>query len=94
MLVSQSCPAQLFAIPWTVAHKALLSMKFSRQEYRSELPFLFPGDLPDPGVKLTSPMLQGDPLSSELPGKPSYYNNLTAKIRSLNHAGLVVKCAL
>ena len=35
----------LFAIPWTVAP---LSVEFSRQEYCGGLPFLPPGDLPDP----------------------------------------------
>ena len=30
-----------------------LFMKFSRQEYWSGLPFPSPGDLPDPGTKLT-----------------------------------------
>ena len=40
--------------PWTVAHQALLSMGFSRQEYWSELPCPPPGDLPDPGIKPTS----------------------------------------
>ena len=29
--------------PWTVAHWALLSMEFSRQEYWSGLPFPTPG---------------------------------------------------
>ena len=43
------------AIPWTVAHQALLSKEFSRQEYRSGLPFPPPGDLPDPGIKPVSP---------------------------------------
>ena len=33
---------QLFAIPWTVAHQALLSMGFSRQESWSGLPFPSP----------------------------------------------------
>jgi len=32
------------------------SMRFSRQEYWSELPFPSPEDLPDPGIKLTSPV--------------------------------------
>ena len=45
---------QLFVTPWTVAYQAPLSMAFSRQEYRNELPFLSPGDLPDPGIKLGS----------------------------------------
>ena len=47
-----------------------LSMKFSRQDYWSGLPFPFPGDLPDPGIKPGSPALQADSLPSELPGKP------------------------
>ena len=34
-----------------VAHQAPLSMKFSRQEYWSGLPFPSPWDLPDPGIK-------------------------------------------
>ena len=41
--------------PWTVAHQAPLSMGFSRQDYCNGLPFPPPGDLPDPGIKLTTP---------------------------------------
>ena len=37
---------QLSATPWTVAHKAPLSMEFSRQEYWRGLPFPLPDDLP------------------------------------------------
>ena len=48
-----SC-VRLFATPWTLAHQALLSMGFSRQEYWSRLPFPSPGDLPDPGIKPVS----------------------------------------
>ena len=44
----------LFAITWTVACQAPLSMGFSRQEYWSGLPFPSPGDLPDPGTELPS----------------------------------------
>jgi len=46
--------------PWAIAHQALLSMEFSRQEYWSGLPFLSPGDLPDSGLKPCSPALQAD----------------------------------
>ena len=35
--------ALVFVIPWTVACQAPLSMKFSRQEYWSGLPFSPPG---------------------------------------------------
>ena len=41
----------LFAIPWTVACQAPLSVGFSRQEYWSGLPCPPPGDLPNPGIK-------------------------------------------
>ena len=58
-----------FATPWTVAHQASLSMGFSRQEYWSGLPFLSPGDLPDPGIKARSSTLQANSLPLELPRK-------------------------
>jgi len=43
-----------------VAHQALLSMGFSRQEYWSSLPFPSLGNLPDPGTKLVSIALQAN----------------------------------
>ena len=67
MLLSR---VRLFVTPWTVAHQALPSMGFSRQEYWSGLPFLPLGDLPDPGIEPWSPALQADALTSEPPGKP------------------------
>ena len=52
-LSTKCMPAQRqqTAIPWTVACQALLSMEFSRQDYRSGLPFPSAGDLPHPGIK-------------------------------------------
>ena len=46
---------------WTVAHQALLSTGFSKQEYWSGLPGPPPGDLLHPGIKLhlMSPALAG-----------------------------------
>ena len=41
-----------------------------RSGYRSGLPFLSPGDLPEPGIKPGSPTLKADTLPSEPPGKP------------------------
>ena len=41
---------RLFAIPWTISYQAPPSMKFSRQEYWSGLPFPSPGDLPNQGL--------------------------------------------
>ena len=43
---------RLFAILWTVACQALLSVEFSRQEYWSGLLFSPPGDLPDPAHRV------------------------------------------
>ena len=72
--------------PWTLAHQALLSMGFPRQEYWSGLPFPSPGDLPDPGIKpassakdnvmlcyaksLQSCRILCDPIDGSLPGSP------------------------
>ena len=67
-LVAKLCLT--LATPGTVACQASLAMGFSRQEYRSGLPFLSPGDLPDPGVEPGSPALQADSLPTELEGKP------------------------
>ena len=41
---------------WTIAHQALLSMGFSRQEYWSGLPCSSPGGLPYPGIEPQCPM--------------------------------------
>ena len=54
---------------WSVAYQAFLSMGFPRQEYRCELPFPTPGDLPKPGIKPGSPAWQADSLVSEPLGK-------------------------
>ena len=51
-------------------------MGFSWQGYWSGLPFPSPEDLPNPGVKLGSPTLQADALSSEPPGKPLAKNRV------------------
>ena len=48
---AQSC---FFVTPWTRAYQAPLPMKFPRQEYWSELPFLPPVGLSNPGIKPTT----------------------------------------
>ena len=53
-------------IAWTVVYQALLSLKFSRKEYWSELPFSSSGGLPNPGIEPRSPALQEDSLPTEL----------------------------
>jgi len=55
------------ATAWTVAYQAPLSMELWRQEYWRGLPFPFPGDLPNPGIKLA---LAGRFFTTEPPEKP------------------------
>ena len=77
---------QLFATPWTVACQALLSMRFSRKEYWSGLPFPSLGHLPEPGIEPGSPALQADAFLSEPPGKPQ-------NIRIANKKEINIYCA-
>ena len=55
----------------TIALQAPLSTEFSRKEYWSGLPCPPPGDLPNPGIRPRSPILQVIPWPSEPPGKPN-----------------------
>ena len=55
-----------------------MSMGFSRQEYRSRLPFPFPEDLPDSGIKPASPALQVDSLPLSQMGKEAQQGLLLA----------------
>ena len=66
-VVADSCD------PQTVAHQGPLSLRYSRQEYWSGLPFPSPGDLPDAGVEPGSSALQADSLPTEPQGKPSHH---------------------
>jgi len=48
-------------------------MEFSSEQYWSGLPFPPPGDLPNPGIELTSsvaPALAGGFFTTASPGKP------------------------
>ena len=55
-------------------------MGLPKQEYWSGLPFPYPGDLPEPGIKPTSPVLRVDSLllshqgSSTLSSRDPCYN--------------------
>ena len=70
MCVLQSC---LFVTLWTVAHQALLSVGFPRQQYQSGSPFSPPRDLPDPGAEPASLALASIFSTTELSGKPNVY---------------------
>ena len=52
--------------PWILARQTPLSMGFSRQEYRTGLPFPSLGDLPIPEIEPRSPTLQANSLPTEL----------------------------
>ena len=76
LLLSCLSSVWLFSTLWTVAPQTPPSMGFSKQEYRSGLPFPLPGDLPDPGmepVSVTCPALAGGFLPLVPPGKPSLH---------------------
>ena len=60
----------LSATPWTTVCQAPLSMGFFRQQHWHRLPFPPPGDLPDPGIEPTSPVLAGRFFITEPPGMP------------------------
>ena len=83
---------------WTVGPQAPLSMRFSSQEYWSGLPFPPPGDLPNPGIELRSPVspgLQADSLPTELPGadKNGKENDLMKSWRHYYHnKGIILEC--
>ena len=76
-VLSRFSRVQLFATPWTAARQAPLSMRFSRQEEWSGLPFPSLEDIPDPGIKPESPVLGGgfffttEPLGT--PGTRNFY---------------------
>ena len=65
---------QLFVTPWTIALQAPLSIRLSRQEYWSGLPFPPPGELSNPGIKPTCPALAGQSFTASVKrhlGSPS-----------------------
>ena len=80
---------QLFATLWTVGHQAPLSRGFSRQEYRSGLPFPLPRDLPDPGIELMSSVSCVSSIGRWVlypwaPGKPSKRMSIIQSTEGLN----------
>ena len=61
--------SESFATPWTVAHKAPLSLEFLKQEYWSGLPFPSPKDLFNPGIEPEFHSLAGEFFITEPPKK-------------------------
>ena len=85
---------QLFAIPWTVACQAPLSMEFSRQEQWSGLPCPSPGDLPNPGIDLGSSALQANSLLSEPRSSPLSHQGNHLPKTTLSHWSLGFQCTV
>ena len=65
--------ARLFVTPWTISCQVHLSMEFHRQEDWNGVLFPSPGDLPNPGIKSTSPALAGGFFITKPPGKPTIF---------------------
>ena len=74
-------------ILWTVAHQSPLSMGFPRQEFWHGLSFPSPGDLPNPGIEPTSPVLEGRFFTTEPPESPLL---TISSLHSLSHVQLFV----
>ena len=80
--------------PWTVAHQAPQSMRFSRQGYWSGLPFPSPGDLSHPGIDPASPALRvvsciaNGFFTAEPPGKPMIH--IVDQISKLGNTAVVL----
>ena len=93
MCVLSCLVVSIFVTLWTVAHQALLCLGFPRQECWSGLSFPSPGDLPDPGIKPTSPAsiasptLQADSLLLSHQGSTFRYNQFSS-VQLLSHVQL------
>ena len=64
---------RFFETPWTLALSASLSMEFSTHEYWSSLPYLTPGNLPNPVIEptyLAYPALVVRLFTTAPPGEP------------------------
>ena len=77
--------------PMDCACQAPLSMGFSRQEYWSGLPFLLPGDIPDPEIKAMSPVFTGKFFTTEPPGKPSWVHTYQ-QIHQVGYINYILLC--
>ena len=78
-LVTKSYPASPYPPPLPPPPPAMenlqvpLSLRFPWQEHRSGLPFTSLGDIPDPGIESTSPILECGFFATEPSGKPSFF---------------------
>ena len=79
-MCSVTSHVKLLTALWTASCQAPLSIGYSRQGYWIGLPFLLPGNVPDPEVETVSAALEDEFFTTELLGKPkethtkTYYN--------------------
>ena len=84
-LCSGAQSSQTLAPRWTAVCQASLYRGFSRWEFCSGLPFPPPGELPNSGIKTSSPALVVIFFSAETPGKPKYKSRGSWFIPKLIH---------
>ena len=85
VLVAQSCPTVCDPMDCSLPDSSVHGILQAR--ILSELPFLSPENLPDPGIEPGSPTLQGDSSPSEPAGKPSAEVNMVKSPISFHLAG-------
>ena len=64
------CGSARFLCLWISQATILQWKKKKKNEYWIGLQFLYPGDLPHPGIKSASPALAGGFFTTKPPGKP------------------------
>ena len=84
LLVSHYVVSDSFMTLQTIACQAPRSIEFSRYEYWSGLPFLYPRHLPDPRIEPTSSTLQTDSSSLSHEGNPIVYPTMVLKYQQLS----------
>ena len=72
---TQSCP--ILSDPMGCSPPGPFVLEFPRQVYESGLPFLTPGDLPDPGIEPSSPALAGGFFTTAPPWQPKENSSLS-----------------
>ena len=90
-MLSRSVVSNSLATPWTIACQPLLLMEFFRQGYWSRLPFLIPGDLPDPGIEPMSPASPAGGFFITAPLRTPRAEPRTELVTVINVVSLLVK---
>ena len=76
-LCAESCPTLCSLLDCSLSDSSVHGISQARNW--NGLPFPSPGDLPDPGIKLTSPALAGRFFTTEPPGMPAHFLAIVLK---------------